>query len=71
MSPLSDDAGSNDSHDRIEPVPAEELTRGKCANGQDRGESISENMEVGGTQVMVVAMIGSTCMIVVMVRLQD
>ncbi len=49
--------GTDDTHERIEPRPAEDPTAKQCCNGKHRSRGVGDHMQVGRLQIEVVVLI--------------
>ncbi len=54
--PATDDHRAQDANKRIEPGQAEELARQQGADGEHRGQRIGQNVQIGGTQIVIMVM---------------
>ncbi len=63
LGPDGNQHGTDDTHERVEPRPAEHPTAKQCCNGKHRSRSVGDHMQVGRLQIEVVVLI----MVVVMV----
>jgi len=58
--PDGDDGGTDDAHDRVEPVPAERFPANQGDDSQDRSQGVGQDVQVGRAQVQVVVMVAVT-----------
>lgn len=61
---------AHETHDRIHPGPAEELARGQRCDGQDRGERVSQHVEIRASEVVIVVL-AAQCLVVVILTQEE
>lgn len=68
-SPFRDDTGPDNPHQRVEPMPAPELTGRQGRDGEYRGQGVGQDMQIGDPQVVVVMVMAVTVTMIVSVPL--